>query len=53
MLLIFLAVLFLPSTARADAGIPMLPIAYPLVLLFLVHNAANATSRCMIDHRSA
>jgi hypothetical protein len=35
-LLIFLAVLFLPLTARADAGIPMLPIAYPVVLLFLV-----------------
>ena len=34
--LIFLAVLSLPSTAHADAGIPMLPIAYPVVLLFLV-----------------
>lgn len=31
------AVLFLfPSEARADAGIPMLPVAYPVVLLFLL-----------------
>jgi hypothetical protein len=35
-LLIVFAMLFVPPTARADAGIPMLPIAYPLVLLFLL-----------------
>jgi hypothetical protein len=29
-------VLFCPLAARADAGIPMLPIAYPVVLLFLL-----------------
>jgi hypothetical protein len=30
------ALLSLPMTARADAGIPMLPVAYPIVLLFLL-----------------
>ncbi len=33
---IFAVILFLPATAHADAGIPMLPIAYPVVLLFLL-----------------
>jgi hypothetical protein len=33
---VFAAILLLPANAYADAGIPMLPIAYPVVLLFLL-----------------
>ncbi len=31
-----LLVLLCPAAARADAGVPMLPVAYPIILLFLV-----------------
>lgn len=34
--LVAAALIFRPLTASADAGIPMLPIAYPIVLLFLL-----------------
>ncbi len=32
----FFALLIFPSVARADAGIPMLPFAYPVILVFLI-----------------
>jgi hypothetical protein len=32
----FLALLIFPGTARADAGIPMLPFAYPVILVLLI-----------------
>jgi hypothetical protein len=35
-LLILAALLAFPSVAHADAGLPMLPLAYPVILLFLV-----------------
>jgi len=34
--LLVIAVLLSPATAYADAGVPMLPVTYPLILLFLV-----------------
>ena len=30
------AILLVPLYANADAGIPMLPIAYPVILIFLI-----------------
>ncbi len=35
-LLILVTMLALPSAAYADAGLPMLPLAYPVILLFLI-----------------
>jgi hypothetical protein len=34
--MVAMALVFLPSAVRADAGIPMLPVAYPVVLLYLL-----------------
>jgi hypothetical protein len=42
-LVIASVLLLFPTVARADAGIPMLPVAYPVILLFLIPVVAIET----------